>query len=558
MKALGAAIVALVSIGVVAPYVFPMTSVSTLSYDWVDADLFLWNFWWTKHALTTVHNPYWTDLLMYPSGASLGFHTFPLPYSVLTLPVQVLIEGVYGLVISFNSVLLVSSVACGLGSYFLALRVTNSVPAAIVAGLVFVCTPYRALNMSRLHVFATEVLAWYVWAWIGFVRVPTRLRAVGVGACLAIAFYTSAEYALHAAGFSALWLLWMRRPRPADLTSSLGRHIGAAAVVFLILTLPLFVMQARSLARGASVVRELDKVASWSPALVSLFTPSRAHPVYGEVVSGAGDYGTPGVVGMRSETSIALTVWALVIVAAFRMRRDGSQFWLLAAGAFLLLTLGPYLRLTGTLATGVPLPYAVLYWIVPPLHFARDPTRFFAITLLMLSVVSAFGVRALLEHLRGPLMSKLAAAGIGALVVFEGLTAWTPKVPASALISPAYDAVVAVPGEFAVLDLSPDQTALLAQTRHGRPITAGRVSNPRAVAASTPLFIERDFQNAAQTLALDAESLASHLSAGREELERLRLRFVIFPVGDPARIELAQRLGLRVLTVGDLVVCERS
>ena len=557
-RVLGAVVVALVAMGIVAPYVFPMTSVSTLSYDWVDADLFLWNFWWTKHALTTAHNPYWTDLLMYPSGASLAFHTFPLPYSVLTLPVQFLIDGIRGLAASFNSVVLLSSVTCGLGSYFLALRVTNNVPAAIIAGLVFVCTPYRALNMSRLHVLATEVLAWYGWAWIGFVRAPTRGRALAVGTWLAIAFYTSAEYALHAAGFSALWLLWMRRSRPADLTSSLGRHIARAAVTFLVLTLPLVVMQAGSVARGASVVRELDKVASWSPAVLSLFTPSRAHPLYGELVSAAGDYGTPGVTGMRSESSIAVTVWALVIVAAFRVRRDGSQFWFISTGAFLLMMLGPYLRLTGTITTGVPLPYAVLYWVVPPLHFARDPTRFFAITLLILSVVSAFGVRGLLERMSGRLASQLVAAAVGALVIFEGLTAWTPKVPASALISPAYDAVAAVPGEFAVLDLSPDQTALLAQTRHGRPITAGRVSNPRATAAATPLAIERDFQHAARTLALDPESLAARLSADREELDRLRLRFVIFPAGDPARIELAERLGLRVSTVGELVVCERS
>ena len=556
-RALGAAIVALVSIVVIAPYVFPMTSVSTLSYDWVDADLFLWNFWWTKYALTTGHNPYLTDLLMYPSGSSLAFHTFPLPYSVLTLPVQFSIEGVHGLVASFNSVLLFSSVACGLGSYFLVLRVTNSVPAAIIAALVFVCTPYRALNMSRLHVFATEVLAWYAWAWMGFVQTPTRLRAVAVGAWLAIAFYTSAEYALHAAGFSALWLAWLRASGPSDLSSSLRRHMAGAAVVFLLLTLPLVVMQARSVARGASVVRELDKVASWSPAVLSLVTPSRAHPVYGELVSAAGDYGTPGVVGMRSETSIALTIWALVIVAAFRMRRDGSQFWLMAAGAFLLLTLGPYLRLTGTVATGVPLPYAVLYWIVPPLHFARDPTRFFAITLLMLSVVSAFGMRALLDRLSGPLVSHLAALGVGALVIFEGLTAWTPKVPADRLISPAYDRVAAVQGEFAVLDLSLDQTAVLAQTRHGRAITAGRVSNPRAAAASKPLAIERDFLNAAGTLALDPGSLSARLSADRQELEQLRLRFVIFPAGDAAKVELAQRLGLRISTIGELVVCER-
>jgi hypothetical protein len=45
--------------------------------------------------------------------------------------------------------------------------------------------------------------------------------------------------------------------------------------------------------------------------------------------------------------------------------------------------------------------------------------------------------------------------------------------------------------------------------------------------------------------------------AGRQELERLRLRFVIFPAGDAARVELAQRLGLRVATFGDRVVCER-
>jgi hypothetical protein len=259
---------------------------------------------------------------------------------------------------------------------------------------------------------------------------------------------------------------------------------------------------------------------------------------------------------MRSETCIALTVWALVFAAARRMRREGSQFWFIAAGVFLVLTLGPYLRLTGTAATGVPMPYAVLYWVIPPLHFARDPTRFFAIALLMLSVISAFGVRALLERVQGRLASNLTAAAIGALVIFEGLTVRPVKVPADALISPAYDAVAAATGEVAVLDLSPDQTALLAQTRHGRPITAGRESNPRSVAASTRLAIERDFLNAAGTLALDPATLASRLAGDRQELERLRLRFVVFPAGDPARVELAQRLGLRVSTHGDRVICE--
>jgi hypothetical protein len=333
---------------------------------------------------------------------------------------------------------------------------------------------------------------------------------------------------MHAALFSLCWTAWMWWPNGRQLTSTFWRRLGIAAVVCITLASPLLVVQARSVARvDATPVRALDEVASWSPALASFVTPSRAHPMYGGLFSAAGEYGTPGVIGMRSETCIALTIWVLSIAAASRMRRDRSQCWFIAAAGFLILTLGPYLRLTGTVSTTVPLPYAALYWLVPPLRVARDPTRFFAIALLVLSVISAFGLRALLERVRGRLASNVTAAAIGALVIFEGLTVWPGKAPADHLISPGYDAIASATGEFAVLDLSPDQTALLAQTRHGRPITAGRVSNPRAAAAWTVLDIERDFLNAAGTLALDPGALASRLLADRRELERVRLRFVI-------------------------------
>jgi hypothetical protein len=374
---------------------------------------------------------------------------------------------------------------------------------------------------------------------------------------LALALYTSPEYAMHAAGFSVLWIVWAARVG-GRLTSSFWRRTALAAVVCIALASPLLMLQARSVARSeATLVRSLNGVvAMWSPALVSFVTPSRVHPVYGEFFSAAGEFGTPNVIGMRSETCVALTIWALLFVAAGRMRREGSQFWFIAAGVFLILTLGPYLRLTGTLTTGVPLPYAALYLVVPPLQFARDPTRFFPIALLMLSVISAFGVRTMLSRTRGGITSTLATAALGALVIFEGLTVWPAKVSAADLISPAYDVVSRATGEFAVLDLSPDQIALLAQTRHGRPITAGRESNPRSVGASPRLAIERDLLDAAGTLALDPETLATRLATHRQELERLRLRFVIFPTGNSARVELAQRLGLRIATFGDRVVCE--
>jgi hypothetical protein len=144
-RAIGAAIVAVVSLAVVAPHVLPVTSLSTFSYDWVDADVFLWNFWWTKQALAAPQHPYWTEFLMYPSGASLAFHSFPIPYNLISLPIQAAIADVRGLLVSFNGIVTISSVASGLGAYFLALRITRSVPAAVIAGLVFSNAPSTSI-----------------------------------------------------------------------------------------------------------------------------------------------------------------------------------------------------------------------------------------------------------------------------------------------------------------------------------------------------------------------------------------------------------------------------
>src|SRR5438105_5949431 len=44
-----------------------------------DAWQHIWNLWWIKHALLDLRtNPYHTNLLFYPDGANLYFHTLAL------------------------------------------------------------------------------------------------------------------------------------------------------------------------------------------------------------------------------------------------------------------------------------------------------------------------------------------------------------------------------------------------------------------------------------------------------------------------------------------------
>jgi hypothetical protein len=219
----------LLGLALMSPHVLPLRALGTLSYDALDANLFLWDFWWTRDALSAGQNPYWTPLLSYPSGASLAFHTFPIVYNVLSLPFQSLVSGTTALVTAFNALVLAGSIATAVGVYTLAVRLTGHRGGALAAAAIFTGSTYRLINVARLHVVATEWLVWYVVCFVALMEAPSRLRAIGCGACLALCVYTSPEYALYAAGFSAFFLIG-REPRLDRARAALARrHLVLAA-----------------------------------------------------------------------------------------------------------------------------------------------------------------------------------------------------------------------------------------------------------------------------------------------------------------------------------------
>src|SRR5215471_943843 len=155
------------------PRVLPLTTIDMSSYDAEDAGIFMWNFWWTRHALVSGHSLYWTDSLLYPHGASLALHSYPLPYCLLSLPVQWLVPGVPGLIVAFNLTVLLSFILTAAAVCVLAARVTRSCTGGLVAGVIVALAPFRFLNIARLHLIATEFPAFYVLCWIAFMERPS-------------------------------------------------------------------------------------------------------------------------------------------------------------------------------------------------------------------------------------------------------------------------------------------------------------------------------------------------------------------------------------------------
>jgi hypothetical protein len=542
---------AVIAVAAAAPSVFPLSSLGTVSDDPADAKLFLWNFWWLRQAIDRLANPLETGLLLYPNGASLALHSYPLPYGLVSLPFQAALPGPTGLVVAFDVIVALSFALSALGAYVLALKATSNRSAAVLAGLIYACMPFHFLNMARLHVLAAEFLVWFVVAWISFDERPGRARAVVVGVVLAATVWTSPEYALAAVGFAGLWAFRSGRWRPR-----LPPNAMLAAAVALALALPWLLAQALALTAGElSASRSLAEVQSWSPALASFVVPSRVNPFYGTMFERFGDYGVTGTIGMRSETSIALTVWVLAGIGVSRMRRDRSIFWAVAAAVFLVLTLGPRLRLTGRLETNIPLPYLALYYAVPPLRSSRDPTRLLPMVMLMMSILAAFGFRAWLDTLGRRGVRTAALVAVACLLLLETAMPRPTKVPADRLIPDVYRQIAGEVG--AVIDLSRDQEAMLAQTLHGLPITSGRVAVPRASSVTEMLPVEQDLRNPDRLSGLDPAARATRLAADRRRLDDLQIRFVVFPVEHPGRA-LAAELGLKIVARGQPEIWMRS
>ncbi len=547
----------LASTFMVGPHVWPTHRLSDFPYDSSDSYIFLWNFWWTKKAVTELSSPFFTDYIFYPAGTDLSFHSNPLTLSLLSIPFQAASTGPQGLARIFNAFVFASFVLSGLGAYRLALYVTESRAGALVAGCIYAFMPFRFLNMSRLHVLATELIPFYVLALLRFLDEPSWRRALAVGAWLSVCFYTSLEYALYLCIFSGLLLIYRVGSRRAVLGKALLLRLAAAAAIFLLLGSPLLLAQRKAVAEGRVhaeyPIRALER---WAPALLSFVTPTRYHPVYGRSLRFAGEYGDEGGVhppGMRSETYVGLTALLLALIGVAEARRERSFFWVVAALAFLLLTLGPYLRLTGSWQTSWPLPYHLLYQVLPPLRGSRDPTRFFPMLMISMAVLSSFGLRSILRSCKGGALSVVVAGSLLALVLFEDL-APLPKMTDVAVDS-HYSTLGREEGDFAVIDLTFGKHAALAQTVHGRRITSGSLLVPRSASAESALTVERDFRNPEEILSLPDEEKTARLDGDRGEILSHRIGYVIYPGGTGPRHRLARLLGAHPTLRPPLVFC---
>ena len=412
----------------------------------------LWNFWSVKHSLLGLSNPFHTDQLFYPQGADLYLHTLNTVNAVLSIPLQLLTGN---LVLSWNILALLLFAASGVSTYALARRFTNDDIVSLAAGFIFAFAPFVMMRFQGHWNIAT------VWPLPIFALFLFRFQengrwydAVGAGLIWAIIGYTNPEYAVDAALFTGVFVLfwslvYLGRREWRRLRSLLvGMPLVGATLVLAgaPLLLPAIVA-----VRGDEISMP-DTSEVMSSDLAALVTPS---PLWGPGKLPVWDldgFNHFPAGDIENTVYMGLTPLLLAGAALLTVRRlsDVRVFWFAVFLLFVSLAMGPHLFI-GQTESFLPLPYQI-YDRIPVLSERRSISRMIVFGHLALAMLAALGFKTILVWLKDhySAFAPVAAVFLFAFVIVEY---WSPPILMERVERPeALAAISTERGDFAVLD----------------------------------------------------------------------------------------------------------
>jgi hypothetical protein len=452
-----------------------------------------WNLWWVKKALLDLGtNPFFCGYVYYPTGASLYFHTLNIFNGLLTVPVQ----DILGLTVAYNLVVVFSFVVGGYGTYLLVYRLGASRLAAFVAGLVFTFSPYHFAHLlGHMQLISLEWLPFYVLfavralSPISGQRLKSSLRTAAV--FLILTFLCEwGYYIMYLALFTLLltaYVIWKER--------RIWEPMARAALIWLLFTVlmsPILVpMVIEAIRTTEYLTPAFEQSLALSADLLAFFTPNEMHPLWGNWAKAW----TERFTTTTSERMIfaGYTPLALGALALWK-RRQQAGFWALSLLAFFILALGPVLHVGGrpvsVLGTAIPLPYTVLYRLLPFVRLSRSISRFDVMIMLSLAVLVGLGI-GWLERWRDRLGHWMVGGVAGALICFEFLAIPYPMTEVE--VPSFYRQVAQEPGNYVLMELPMNWDRPIHQFNqvyHGKKVIAAYFGkpNPLSVVEKTPVL----------------------------------------------------------------------
>ena len=503
-----------------------------------------WNLWWLKLALVERQvNPLFTDILYYPTGVGLYFHTLNPFNGLATLPVQL----AFGLIPAYNMVVLLSWTLAGYGMFLLTRWLVGveghghhfapgSWHAAaadftppFLAGLIFTLSPFHMAHLlGHMQVMSLQWIPFYILFLVRSLLASRRCQPWLRSAALAGFFLVLTGlcdwyfvlYLLLFTGLATLmnWLVGLRERTVAGtagekatfwaqaLWISLRPPLIAGAIFAVVLS-PWLVPMVREATQFRFMVRPSADLYVLSASVMDFLIPNRLHSLFRpDSFAWIGNQIAP-----VSERTIGVGYVALLLALATLWTAPRRViFWWIALLFFFVLALGPLWHFGNVTWDAIPpavlagdqpaswTPYGLLNQLVPFMRISRSVSRFALMVQLSVGVLAGIGLAGLMAKLsrrRQGWGANAAFVALAALpLVLLGAEYWVAPYPLSPPDTPTYYTTLAAKDDDrALLNLPMNYDRpgyLLYQTVHGKPLTVAYISrdDPRTLTERTPVL----------------------------------------------------------------------
>ncbi len=499
------ALAAYLLLAIVLTYPLILHFTTYVAGDGSDDPALTWNLWWAPYAILNLNtSPIYTDYMFYPIGLNLAFYTLTYLNGFLAIPIQF----AFNVIAAANVNLLLSFALGGFGMYLLTKylfqvcrggacpRPNLQTFAAFAAGALYAFSSNKMLyaSLGQFNIASSHWIPFCILFLLKLTAVRPSPHAVrhsirlGLLLGLFLLFQALSEfiYASFLIIFIVLYLVyWFIANRSITRAAPTALGLGIAGLVFLIPMLPILAALTQDmLTEGDFIQRGLGFADVFSSDLLGFFVPSHLHPFFG-------DFGSPFHFAYINFAYLGFGALALAFIALWA--NPQARIWGVFGIIFILITLGPNLRVNGTAIDAPFLPFNLLLDI-PFIKGNRYPSRWSVLVTLCLAILVGYGALWASQKAIGK-SQKLAFVlpfSFLLLTLFEHLSI---PLPLSKLQPPdVYKIIARDQGDFSVLEIplawrngfrmtgTLDQAMMFAQfyqTEHRHPILGGNTSrNP--------------------------------------------------------------------------------
>ena len=420
---------------------------------------------WTSHPLDVFTGRVFDANIFYPAQSTLTFSDHLLLQSLLLSPVYAL---THDLALCYNLLLILSLVASGLSMFLLVRSLTSHAGAAAIAGLAWMCWPYRTGHLIHLQLQSLYFLPLALWA-LHRVAAARRWRdAISLAVFTALQAISSVYYGVMttiAIGGGAIAMAWASgqwRGR-RFWTAMIGAAVIGGAIVA-----PVVVPYWRSQQREG-FGRNAFEASLHSASLQSYLQVPPDNLVYGRSGLLAPRAPSPGERDRRDVENQLFPGLVLIGLAGLGLWKGwaSDSRTAVVSGAVLVvagivLSLGP---------EGVSGAYAAVSNVVFGFQAVRAPARFAVIAVCGLCVLAGIGITR-----TGFRSSALAVLGALMFLEYANAPLTLAAAPVTSTETGRWLAASPVPGAvlYLPLTLDRDNTPFMVESlEHGRPILNG-------------------------------------------------------------------------------------